>query len=65
VQLVVRVVSVDDASLSKAAMVLTLANTMAKQDLGQMLVGGLGGGGERCRLWSIATCTGSRSLWFV
>ncbi|GBF89272.1 hypothetical protein Rsub_02149 [Raphidocelis subcapitata] len=36
-ELVVRVVAVDDGSLSKTAMVLTLANTMAKQDLGQML----------------------------
>jgi len=37
-QPLVRVVAVDDGSISKAAMVLTLANTMTKQDIGQMLV---------------------------
>jgi hypothetical protein len=34
----VRVVAVDAASVTKAALVLTMANTMAKQDIGQMLV---------------------------
>ncbi|KIZ00849.1 hypothetical protein MNEG_7113 [Monoraphidium neglectum] len=33
----VRVVAVDAASVTKAALVLTMANTMAKQDIGQML----------------------------
>jgi hypothetical protein len=34
----VRLVAVDDAALAKAALVLTVANTMAKQDAGVMLV---------------------------
>lgn len=36
-EMLVRVVAVDDSAVSKAAAVLTMANTMTKQNMGQML----------------------------